>query len=240
MIGASVALAKLPACGTSGDGTFSADQLAMLNGFADVIIPRDDQPGGADLGAVTYIVRLIRAFEVTPPAIYAGGPYSGRQPFPDGTRADPDFATFIELDRVTEAAWRPAVAEIKDQLVTGLDAALARTTADVHAMTPAQFQAAFDGSDADFKDLVIDLVCQAAFAAPEYGGNPGGAGWQLVHFEGDSLPRGYSHFDGTGYVERPEAPLSTPNPGADPEPLSDDVKQLLATVVSVLGGRVKA
>jgi len=229
MIGASVALAKLPACGTSGDGTFSADQLAMLNGFADVIIPRDDQPGGADLGAVTYIERLIRAFEVTPPAIYAGGPYSGRQPFPDGTPADHDFATFIELDRVTEAAWRPAVAEIKDQLVTGLDAALARTTADVHAMTPAQFQAAFDGSDADFKDLVIDLMCQAAFAAPEYGGNPGGSGWAMIHFEGDSLPLGYT-------PERPDAPLSTAN-ASDPEPLSDDVRAILGLIASLLGGQ---
>jgi hypothetical protein len=38
------------------------------------------------------------------------------------------------------------------------------------------------------------------------------------------------------HVERPEAPLSTANP-SDPEPLTDDTRQLLATVIAFLGGR---
>jgi hypothetical protein len=261
MIGASYALAKLPACTSSGDGTFSVDQLAMLNGFADAIIPRDDQPGGADLGAATYIERLIHAFDVTPPAIYASGPFSGRQPFPDATGApstsfpDDDFATFVELDRVLDAAWRLTVmgsaglpggapneamlgpvVGIKDQLVAGLDAALASSTTSVHSMTPAQFTTTFEAQDPDFQSLMIDLVTQAAFAAPEYGGNPGGSGWRMVHFEGDSLPLGYSQWNGTAHVERPDSPLTTPNP-SDPEPLTDDIEQILALVATVLGGQ---
>ena len=261
MIGASYALAKLPACTSSGDGTFSADQLAMLNGFADVVIPRDDQPGGADLGAATYIERLIHAYDVTPPAIYANGPYSGRQPFPDVTGApsatlpDDDFATFVELDRVTDAAWRltvmgsaglpggapneallgPVVA-IKDQLLAGLNAALATSTTNVHSMTATQFATTFAAQDPDFQSLVIDLVTQAAFAAPEYGGNPGGSGWRMVHFEGDSLPLGYSQWNGTAYVERADSPLTTAN-ASDPEPLTDDIHQILALVTTVLGGQ---
>ena len=82
-------------------------------------------------------------------------------------------------------------------------------------------------------------MTEAAFAAPEYGGNPNLAGWQLCNFEGDSQPQGYSQFDGTSYIERPEAPLSTPNPGPDPQPLDDNVQSILALVVSVLGGRVR-
>ncbi|HEY1815918.1 MAG TPA: gluconate 2-dehydrogenase subunit 3 family protein [Kofleriaceae bacterium] len=260
MIGAGYALVKLPACTKSGDGTFTADQLAMLNGFADAVLPRDDQPGGADLGAATYIERLIHAYDVTPPAIYAGGPFSGRQPFPDATGApsasfpDNDFATYVELDRVLDAAWRltimgsaglpngapneailgPAVA-LEDQLLAGLNNALSTTKTNVHSMTAEEFTASFSVQDPDFQSLLIDLVTQAAFCAPEYGGNPGGSGWQMVHFEGDSLPLGYSAWNGTSYVERPDSPLTTPNP-SDPEPLTDDIHQLLALVTSVLGG----
>lgn len=262
LIGASAVLAKLPGCSHSaGDSVFSADELAMLNGFADVVIPRDDQPGGADLGALTYIEQLIHAYQQTPPAIYAGGPYSGRMPYADATGAATtsfptnDFADFIELDRVSDAAWRLTVmgsaglpngapneallgpvVGIRDQLVTGLDAALAETTISVHDMTPDQFATLFAGQDPDFQSLVIDLVTQAAFAAPEYGGNPAGTGWAMIHFEGDVLPLGYTQWNGTAHVERPEAPLSTPNP-SDPEPLTDDVTQVLSLVASVLGGK---
>jgi hypothetical protein len=257
MVGASYALTKLPACTRSGDATFTAEQLAMLNGLADVIIPRDDQPGGADLGAATFIERLIHAFDVTPPAIYASGPYSGRQPFPDPTTGaastmfpDNNFATWVELDRVLEAAWRltvqggttandaivgPAVA-IKDQLVAGFAAAIAASTTSVFDMTAAQFQVAFDNSDPEFQQLMLDLVTQAAFCAPEYGGNPGGSGWKMVHFEGDSLPLGYSAWNGTAYAERADSPLTTAN-ASDPEPLTDDVEQVLSLVAAFLGGQ---
>ena len=254
-LAAAAALAKLPACGDNspgGDAVFTGVQLAMLEQLADVIIPPDDTPGGAKLGAVAYIEGLINAFYgVGHARIYAGGPFSDRNPLPDATTPPNDFVNFIELDRVNDTAWRlfifgsasvpggapneatlGPVVGLRDRLQQGLDAAIALKVAD-----PAKL---FDALDDDFRQLLIDLVTEAAFAAPEYGGNPGGAGWQLVHFEGDSLPRGYSAFDGTSYVERPEAPLSTANPGPDPDPLTDDIKQLLTTVANVLGGRVKA
>ena len=64
------------------------------------------------------------------------------------------------------------------------------------------------------------------------------AGWQMIHFEGDSLPTGYSQWNGTSYDERADSPMSTPNP-SDPEPISDDIHTLLAEVTMVLGGRIK-
>jgi gluconate 2-dehydrogenase subunit 3-like protein len=240
VVGAAALVAKLPACGSGGGALFSDDETAMLLGFADAVIPRDDTPGGADLGALEYITRLSRAFDELTPAIYAGGPFSGRAPLPDGTGQTDDFVTFVELDRASEAAWRqlldPATG-IAAQLRAGLDAALAQATANVHDLSPDDFARLFDAQDDAFRDLVIDLVCEAAFSAPEYGGNPGRAGWRLIHFEGDSLPLGYSQWNGTEHVERPEAPLSTANP-SDPEPLTDDVRQILALVIQVLGGRV--
>jgi hypothetical protein len=253
LIGGAVALAKLPGCGdnVSGDAVFTGGQLAMLEDLADVVIPPDDQPGGAKLGAVAYIEGLINAFYgVGAPRIYAGGPFSGRNPTIDGQPVDNNFATFVELDRVSDTAWRififgssaidgggpndavlgPTLG-LRDRLTQGLDAAIAMNVADRAKL--------FDALDDDFRSLMIDLVSEAAFAAPEYGGNPGLSGWRMVHFEGDSQPLGYSHFDGTSFIERADAPLSTANPGDDPEPMTDDTRQILATVISVLGGRSK-
>lgn len=253
LLGGAAALAKLPACGDNlpGDDIFTPAERSLLEQLADVIIPPDDTPGGAKLGTVAYIEGLISAFYgVGIPRIYAGGPFSDRNPNPDGSFPSNDFLSFIELDRVNDAAWRlfvfgsiglPSgapneallgpVVGLHDQLKQGLDAAIAMKVAD-----PAKL---FDALDDDFRQLLIELVTEAAFSAPEYGGNPNLAGWQLVHFEGDSQPQGYSQFDGTNYVERPEAPLSTPNPGDDPDPLDDNVQSLLVTVVGVLGGKVR-
>ena len=192
----------------------------MLNGFADAILPRDDQPGGADLGAATYIERLIHAYDATPPAIYANGPFSGRQPFPDATGApsasfpDDDFATYVELDRVLDAAWRltimgsaglpngapneailgPAVA-LEDQLLAGLNNALATTKTNVHSMTADEFTVSFSVQDPDFQSLLIDLVTQAASARPSTAAIPAAraGGWSTS--KAISLPLGYSAVD---------------------------------------------
>jgi hypothetical protein len=219
----------------------------MLLGFADVVIPRDDTPGGAELGALEYITRLVRAFELPVPPIYAGGPNSGRQPFPDAVTGQAstsfptnDFATFVELDRVSLAAWQQLLdpqTGIEPQLRAGIASARSMTDRSPHDLSPDDFQRLFDAQTDEFRALVIELVSEAAFAAPEYGGNPGLSGWRLIHFEGDSLPLGYSQWNGTAHVERPEAPLSTANP-SDPEPLTQDLRDVLALVFSVLGGRV--
>jgi hypothetical protein len=231
---------------------FTRDQLAMLDGFADVLIPPDDQPGGSALGVVPYIEGLLNAYFVAgPPMIYAGGPFSDRNPNPDGSIPTNDFETFLPLDRVLDLSWRVQifgsagvpngapndallgpVAALKDQLTAGLDRA--QMMANGHG-TP-DYQALFDAMPSDFQDLLFDLVTQAAWAAPEYGGNPNLAGWKMVHFEGDSLPLGYSQWNGTGYTERAASPLSTANP-SDPEPMDPDIESLLATVTSVLGGK---
>jgi len=203
-------IAALAACGDNATrpapGVFTDEQRALLERFADVVIPPDDQPGGAALGAVEYIERLLTAFDEPLPPIFGGGPFRD------------DFASFVELDRVADHVWRARVAEIAEQLKSGLAAALDAS---------ADPQTLFDGQPEDFKNLVIELVTEAAFASPVYGGNPGGAGWRMVHFEGDVLPRGYTADE-----------VALPDAGGDPEPLSQDVRDVIALVVTVLGGRV--
>jgi hypothetical protein len=245
---------------------FSDDERSALAAFADVIIPPDDEPGGAALGAVDFIERLVTAFDdasVIPP-IFAGGPFSGRQPLPDETGhasanfPPNDFATFIELDRVNEAAWRlkvlgsaglpngapneqlkGALKSLKDQILDGIHSAMKTSETPITQQPYDDLLVTFNSQLQDWKDLMVELVTQAAFAAPEYGGNIGTAGWKMCHFEGDGQPFGYSQWDGKQFVERPESPLSTANPGPDPAPIGADVDMLLSFATEVLGGKVQ-
>lgn len=67
---------------------------------------------------------------------------------------------------------------------------------------------------ATFIDHVIRHTIEGSFAAPEYGGNKKARGWTMIGLEGDSQPLGYSLFASARdeYVERPDHPMSTPNP----------------------------
>lgn len=85
MLGAAAAARGVLACDGSDDaapkavGFFTDAERAAVGAFANVIVPPEPgKPGGAELGAVAFIERLLTAFDVTPPAIYANGPYSGR------------------------------------------------------------------------------------------------------------------------------------------------------------------
>lgn len=250
-------------------GFFTDAERTALGALANAVLPPDDTPGGKDLGAVAYIEKLLTAFDnvdaTHPPAIYAGGPFSGRVPYADAsgvpsTNFPPSsFQTFLPLDRVKDAGWRVQlfgsaglpngapndallgeVVGLRDQVKQGLAAAIAAATPPLDQMSQDDLITFLNTSlSVPFRQLVVDLVCQAAFAPPEYGGNPDLAGWKLTHFEGDSQPLGYSVWSTAQnkYVERPDAPMTTPTV-TDPEPLSDDVVALIDNVVTLLGGAV--
>jgi gluconate 2-dehydrogenase gamma chain len=65
-----------------------------------------------------------------------------------------------------------------------------------------------------FYDLLVDHTVEGLLCAPEYGGNRDGVGWELVGFDGDSQPLGYTIFDEMiqDYRERPDKPNSTIDP----------------------------
>ncbi len=261
-------------------GFFTKTERATLEALVDRIIPPDDgTPGGKALGAASYVERLLTALDKKKKAsIYAGGPFSGRNPYPDPKTGTPsrrrpknDFKHFIPLTRTQELFWRgeifgttgiPELAAIDAQLggpKTGLRdvyrAALAKvdmvaqstkggafaslSAADQDAVVAMLDQGAFAPDPrrggATFMDLVIRHTMEGCFAPPEYGGNTGTQGWQLVGLEGDSQPLGYSVFSTTknDYVERPDHPMSTANPDElgpggvlQPKPLAPDSQQI--------------
>jgi hypothetical protein len=251
LVGAGTMVLVLPP-GCASGGFLSDEERRTLAALANAVLPPDDQPGGAALGAVEYIERLLTAFDHQVPPIFLGGPFSGRQPYPndDGTASATlpanGFLQPIPLDRVAERAWRQRL--YGGEGVTGLRDLVKQAIAQARAMSGSQaietLDAAaladlFAGLDADYRDALISLVAEGAFGAPEYGGNPNGTGWLMVHFEGDNMPLGYSLYDEQigGYRERPDAPVTTADAGPDPEPLDDDTRAFLRKLVNALGGK---
>jgi hypothetical protein len=260
-MGATAAAATLPLSCDS--GFFSDAERRALGALADAVLPPDDTPGGAALGAVNYIERLCTAFENSKPTVFAGGGFSGRvaTPAADGTPSSSApanaFATPAPLDRATEFAWRlylygsdgvgggpndavfGKVVGLRDVVKKIVAQAMGMSKTPLEKLTPQALKDVLAGLDADYRDTLVDLVSEAAFGAPEYGGNPGLAGWKMVHFEGDVQPLGFSWFDPSqnAYRERPDAPVSMANPSGDPDPLDDDTRAFIGQVVTLLGGK---
>jgi len=264
----SAACSSSPAPETAPPGSFFTDpEWRALGALADAVLPPDDLPGGSALGARTYIDTLLRAFDSDPPLIHAGGPFSGRQPFPNPTGGtastnfpDDEFSNFLPLSRVADRAWRlrilgssgvpgggpndaitGPIVGLRDVIKNGVDAAIAATAPMlVEALDPDALQALMAKLDPTFTQTLAELVCEAALAAPEYGGNAELAGWSMIHYGGDVQPLGYTIFDqaANAYVER--VPVSTGDPGPDVDPMDDQTNATLTLYTNLLNGRVSS
>jgi hypothetical protein len=121
VLGGAAAIATLPIGATGcGDNDHLARgrfldqrQWRTIDLATGIILPSaPDQIGAREANAVGYIDGLLAAFDVTPPAIFAAGPFSGRAAIPDShgapTKQFPadDFARFLPLSRVQDIAWR--------------------------------------------------------------------------------------------------------------------------------------
>jgi hypothetical protein len=94
---------------------FTPAERATLEALCERILPEDPSgPGAKWLGAPRYIEALLTALDgADPPRIFAGGPFSGRQPFADEQSGRPServpknsFADFVPLSRMQELGWR--------------------------------------------------------------------------------------------------------------------------------------
>ncbi len=96
-------------------GFFTKQERTTLEALVDRILPPDDgQPGGTALGAARYIETFLTALDgKKKPRLYAGGPFSGRNPYPDPKTGQPGrkrpknaFKRFISPTRLQELFWR--------------------------------------------------------------------------------------------------------------------------------------
>src|SRR6266849_7615846 len=268
---------------------FTGHEFATVQALCDRIIPADRDPGARALGAAHYIERLLTAFDHRVPLVFAGGPFSNRNPFPDNDDGTPSrrrprnaFRHFIPLTRVQELRWRAELfgsaavpgADFNDAALGPLKGlrdiyrdGIAQMNQLAETMKGAPF-AELASADQDevfaaadsmrvgldprrgsaFIDLLIQHTLEGCFAVPEYGGNRHSQGWRMIGLEGDDQPLGYSIFSlqTNGYNERPDHPMSTPNPDevgpggtVVPKPLSSDgqyIQQSIAFLSMLLGG----
>lgn len=88
-------------------------EIRTLEAVCDRILPPDDDPGAKSLGAARYIDSFLTALDRRTARIFAGGPFSNRNPYPDAKRGRPsrkrprnDFDDFIPLTPLQELRWR--------------------------------------------------------------------------------------------------------------------------------------
>ena len=169
----------------------------VVRQLADRLLPPHDEfPGAGAAGAADYVDRILGAFTSDPPAIWAGGPYSGRH------GGDAGFDEHLPLSRLEELAWRLRIEgsqSIAEREFNGPVAGwqqeyrdgIAALGTDFVAL-PADEQDARLESVPEFKQLLYEHACEGAYGAPEYGGNRDLGGWRAIGFPGDVQPRGYT------------------------------------------------
>ena len=159
----------------------------VVRRLADQLLPPHDEfPGAGAAGAADYVDRILGAFTTDPPAIWAGGPFSGRH---GGT---PGFDTYLPLSRLEELAWRTRIEGsqgIPEREWNGP----VRGWQQVYREGIAALDDDLDlDAHPDLEQLLFEHACEATYGAPEYGGNRDLTGWLAIGMPGDVQPRGYT------------------------------------------------
>jgi len=189
--------------------------------------PGDDpaetgHPGAREAGVTGYIDAMLGALgalqdDNPPPVIFAGGPWSNRH------TSGPDLmARFAALDPVARIAWRKRLTAWQNQYRQGIAALDKLAGGDFTKVTPQEQDKILATQQvSSFTSLLFGHTIEGLYAAPEYGGNRGLAGWQDIGFPGDVQPGGYTADE----VERSD--------GHDPltsTPIVADVLKLLGAL----------
>lgn len=189
-----------------GRAHLAPERFATLAALFDALIPGDDQSPGATLAhAAWYVDQLLGAFDVDPPRIFAGGPYSGRHGGADGfsemqplTRVEEiRWRTYIEGSLgIAEREWNGPVIGLGQRYAQGLDEldrlALERHGDPFRRLALAQRRSLIEEAAPDFVALAYDHAVEGTYGDPVYGGNLDMLGWAAIDYEGDRQPVGYT------------------------------------------------
>jgi hypothetical protein len=196
---------------------FSRHQAAVVADATARIAPGpgDDpseagHPGAREAGVTGYIDAMLGALTVIEadnathgtsvppvPVIFAGGPWSSRHaagpnPAPSVVAPDP-MASFIPLDLVSRIAWRKRLTGWRTQYTSGIAALDKMAGGDFTKASPAEQDKILASAPMKaFLALLFEHTIEGMYAAPEYGGNRGLAGWKEISYPGDSQPLGYT------------------------------------------------
>jgi hypothetical protein len=178
-------------------------EYATLRAACAQMMPSaDGVPGADEAGVADYIDILLGAFTFNPPRIWAGGPTSGRM------GGDARFATFHQLSRLDELAWRMRIEGSQGKPEREFNGpvigwqqryreGLAALGADFVELDGQEQRQRLQAGEAFF-DLLWEHCCEGMYGAPEYGGNRDGVAWAFLGRQGDVQPRGYSDAEVSG------------------------------------------
>ena len=177
---------------------FTADQAAVVEAATARIAPgpADDpaeagHPGAREADVTGYIDSMLGALgsvDDAAPLVFAGGPWSNRH------TSGPDLmARFATLDPVARIAWRRRLTGWQQQYRQGIATLDKLAGGDFTKASGAkQDKILVMSALSDFVSLLFEHTIEGLYAAPEYGGNRGLAGWKEIGFPGDIQPRGYT------------------------------------------------
>jgi hypothetical protein len=177
---------------------FTSHQAAVVEAATARIAPgpADDpaeagHPGAREADVTGYIDSMLGALgalDSAAPLVFAGGPWSNRH------TSGPDLmAQFMTLDPVARIAWRKRLTGWQDQYQKGIATLDKLAGGDFTKAGAAVQDKILAGSGASaFLPLLFEHTIEGLYAAPEYGGNRGLAGWKDIGFPGDIQPRGYT------------------------------------------------
>jgi hypothetical protein len=181
----------------------SDDECGVLAAATDRLIPPlGPHPGGAALGVVQYVDRLLAAFSFDPPLIFAGGPFSGR------FGGNATFGDFLPLSPREELAWRTRIEGslgLPDREFNGPVRGWQQIYREgIAALGPDFSTASGDEQDRrlaaerELRSVLYAHACEGSYGPPEYGGNADLQGWRVIAFPGDVQPRGYTDEEVSG------------------------------------------
>ena len=177
---------------------FTAGQAAVVEAATARIAPgpTDDpaeagHPGAREADVTGYIDAMLGALgalDDAAPLVFAGGPWSNRH------TSGPDLmARFVALDPVAKIAWRRRLTGWQQQYRQGIATLDKLAGGDfTKASRTKQDKILVMSSVSSFMSLLFEHTIEGLYAAPEYGGNRGLAGWREIGFPGDIQPRGYT------------------------------------------------
>lgn len=162
---------------------FTGHERATLTALMDRIIPPDQDPGAKTLGAPVYLEKLLTAFDYPVPRLFAGGPFSNRNPYPNPDTGEPThrrprnaFKQFIAPTYLQELHWRaelfgsatvPEAAALDAQFgsrLIGLRDLYRTGLKKVDDVAVAAFGKPFSKLVASQQDDVLDMLDAGAFA----------------------------------------------------------------------------
>jgi hypothetical protein len=206
---------------------FPAGQAAVVEAATARIAPgpADDpaeagHPGAREADVTGYIDSMLGALgslDDAAPLVFAGGPWSNRH------TSGPDLmARFLALDPVGRIAWRRRLTGWQQQYRQGIATLDKLAGGDFTKASGAkQDKILVMSALSNFVSLLFEHTIEGLYAAPEYGGNRGLAGWKEIGFPGDIQPRGYTADE----VSRSDGPDPVDNTG-----IVADVLKLLGSL----------